>query len=220
MVENQKMSFFIKKNVTCLRRRFKFTLLVLFAIGVYYLMTHLYSYLAPQQKIESDYLVVESWMNDESLKESLNIFRSGHYNHMFITGGPLNKGYYLMDYKSSSDFALDAFLYFGASADSMSTISRDLVWRDRTYHTALELKDYLQNNYPQVKSFNLVSQGAHSRRSWILFQQALPNYEIGIITIDEKLYDKERWWTTSTGFRSVFTEAFGYFYIRFFFKPY
>jgi len=219
-VENHIMSFFIKKNCTCLRWRFKLSVLAVLAILVYYLMTHLYFYLAPQQKVESDFLVVESWMNDDALKESLEIFRQGHYKHMFITGGPLNEGYYLMNYKSTSDFALDTFLHLGASADSMSIISRDLVWRDRTYHTALKLNEYLQENYPDIHSFNIVSLGAHSRRSWLLFQLAMPNYKIGIITIDAKLHDPEKWWTTSKGFRSVFTEAFGYFYIRLFFTPY
>jgi len=183
-------------------------------------VTKIYYFLSPHHQIKSDYLVVESWMHDDALKESLEIFREGHYKHMFITGGPLNEGYFLMHYKSTSDFALDTFLHLGASADSMTTISRDLVWRDRTYHTALKLKEYLRKNNPEIHSFNLVSLGAHSRRSWLLFQEAMPNYKIGIITIDAKLHDPERWWTTSKGFRSVFTEAFGYFYIRLFFRPY
>jgi hypothetical protein len=214
------MSLYVKKERYCLKWKYKIILLFVFIMPIYFGFIHIYDFLAPQKKIQSPYLVVESWISDFALEESLNIFREDQYQHMFITGGPVNEGFYLMNYKSSSDFAKETFLFLGASMDSMTTINRELVWRDRTYHTALALKAYLEENNPEIKSFNLVSLGAHSRRSWLLFKIVMPEYEIGIITIDAKLHDPNRWWTTSKGFRSVFTEAIGYFYVRFFFTPY
>lgn len=214
------MSLCVKKERYRLKWKYRIALLFVFSIPIYLGLTQLYDFLAPQQKIQSPYLVVESWISDIALEESLNIFREDHCQHMFITGGPVNEGFYLMDYKSSSDFAKATLLFLGASVDSMTTISRKLVWRDRTYHTALALKAYLEEHDPEIKSFNLVSLGAHSRRSWLLFKMVMPEYEIGIITIDAKLHDPNRWWSTSKGFRSVITEAIGYFYVRFFFTLY
>jgi hypothetical protein len=65
----------------------------------------------------------------------------------------------------------------------------------------------------------MISLGAHSRRSWMLFRKAMPNYDIGIITIEEKLYDTSAWWKSSKGFRTVFTEGVGFLYSKFFFFP-
>lgn len=90
------------------------------------------------------------------------------------------------------------------------------MWNDRTYHSALALKAFLKQNNPQIKSFNLVSMGAHSARSWLLFKKAMPEYEIGVISLEDKRYDKDKWWTSSKGFRSVFTEGFGYFFVLLF----
>lgn len=214
------MSFFIKRNCRCLKRRFKLLILIIILGLIYLGFTRIYSILSPDEVIKSDFMVVEGWMSDYAIEESLHIFRNDNYHHLFVTGGPLNNGYYLNNYKSDAEVATETLLLLGASKDSITMVIRELVWRDRTYHAALKLRSYLEENHPEVKSFNLISQGAHSARSWLLFKMAMPDFEIGIISIDNKLFDNNKWWKTSKGFRTVFTEAFGYFYIRFFFDPY
>lgn len=214
------MSFFIREKCFCLKWRFKLLIAILLFAFLYYGFKNIYSILAPQQNVNADILVVEAWLSDYALEESLSLFRSGEYQQMLVTGGPLNYGYYLTDFRSTADAATETLFLIGASPDSTISVSRELVWRDRTYHTALKLKEFLQENNPEVTSFNLVSQGAHGARSWLLYKMAMPEYEIGIVSIDEKLYDQNKWWKTSKGFRTVVTEAIGYFYIRCFFKPY
>lgn len=176
--------------------------------------------MAPQKKVDTNVMVVEGWIGDYALEESLLKFRGQNYHHMFVTGGPLNYGYYLTNYKSTADAATATLLLLGASPDSTTSVSRKLVWRDRTYQSAVALKEYLKKNYPEIKSFNLVSQGAHAARSWLLFKMAMPEYKIGVISIDDKLFDQEKWWRTSKGFRTIVFESLGYIYVRFFFTPY
>lgn len=214
------MSWRVKKEKYVLRVWVKLLILASF-IGLLFIMIYnAYSFLSPNQKVEAKILVVEGWLNDYALEESLEIFRKGNYEHLLITGGPLNTGYVIMNYKSTADVSYQTLLAYGAAADSMTAVNRALVWRDRTYHTALELKKFLSEHYPEVSSINLVSLGAHSRRSWLLFQKALPNHQIGIISIDDRLYDHHQWWKNSKGFRSVLTEGIGYFYVLFFFTAY
>lgn len=214
------MSWRVKKEKYVLRVWVKILIMAFFIGCIYFVTYNIYSFLAPNQKVEAKIIVIEGWLNDYALEESLEIFRKGNYEHMIITGGPLNTGYVIMNYKSTADVSFQTFLEYGASADSMTAVNRELVWRDRTYHTALELKKFLSEYYPENSSFNLVSLGAHSRRSWILFQKALPNYNIGIISINDRLYDHHYWWKNSKGFRSVVTEGIGYFYVLFFFSAY
>ena len=213
------MRWCVKRESYKLTWKAKFILLILLLGFGFFIFKYAHSFLAPNSKQESRILVVEGWLHDDALKSSLELFRKDNYDHLFITGGPLNSGYILMNYKSTAQIAYETLLKLGASSDSLTVVSRDLVWTDRTYTSAIELKKHLQQNYPNIDTFNLVSLGAHSRRSWVLFEKAMPEYTIGIISIEEKLYDTQRWWATSKGFRTVFTEGLGYFYVKFFFYP-
>lgn len=214
------MSWRVKKEKYVLRVWVKLVILISFFVLFYAVLYNAYSFLSPNQKVEAKVLIVEGWLNDYALEESLEIFRKGEYEHMIITGGPLNTGYVIMNYRSTAKTSFHTLLEYGASPDSMTIVDRELVWRDRTYHSALELKKYLAKKYPKTTSLNLVSLGAHSRRSWLLFQKAMPNHQIGIISLNDKLYDHHHWWKTSKGFRSVVTEAIGYYYVLFFFSAY
>ncbi|NPD46354.1 MULTISPECIES: ElyC/SanA/YdcF family protein [unclassified Lentimicrobium] len=214
------MSWRVKKEKYVLRVWVKLLILGSFLGLMYFVIYYAYSFLSPNQKVEAKILVVEGWLNDYALEESLEIFREGNYEHLMITGGPLNTGYVIMNYRSTADVSFQTLLEYGASPDSMTAVNRELVWRDRTYHSALELKKFLSKNYPGTYAFNLVSLGAHSRRSWLLFQKALPEHHIGIISINDRLYDHHQWWKNSKGFRSVLTEGIGYFYVLFFFSAY
>ena len=195
----------------------KIIFLIVFLLLLFIMIRGAYGFLSPQKTVETKILVVEGWLNDYALEESLSLFHEDSYEMMLITGGPLNTGYVLMDYKSTADVALGTLLELGANPETTIAINRDLVWRDRTYKSALELRKYLKREMPEVDSFNLVSLGAHSKRSYLLFKRAMPEYEIGIISMQERLYDPERWWNTSKGLRTIITEGIGYFYVLFFF---
>ncbi len=213
------MQWRVKKEGYRLTWKAKGILAAIFAIVFWLFLLNAYSFLSPQKHVEARILVIEGWINDYALEESLAIFRKEKYDHMIITGGPLNAGYLIMNYMSTAEIAYKTLLHLGANPDSMSIVSRELVWRERTYQTGLELKKYLKANFPHIKSFNMISLGAHSRRSWLLFRKAMPEYEIGIITIEEKLFDTSAWWKSSKGFRTVFTEGIGFLYSKFFFFP-
>lgn len=213
------MQWRIKKETFHWTWKAKFIFLLGFVLSFYFLVVGAYNFLSPQEPVNTKILVVEGWLNDYALEESLSLFHEDSYDIMLITGGPLNTGYVLMNYKSTAEVALGTLLKFGANPETTIAINRDLVWRDRTYTSALELKKYLKSEMPDVNSFNLVSLGAHSKRSYLLFERAMPEYEIGIITIQERLYNPEKWWNTSKGLRTIITEGIGYFYVLFFFFP-
>jgi len=197
----------------------KILVLIIFFFAAYLSVKNIYSFLAPQKPVVSKVLVIEGWLSDYALQECLDLFNKDSYDLMLITGGPLNTGYVLMNYKSTAQVAKETLLRLGAPPEKVIAISRKLVWSDRTFQSALVLKKYLMKEMPLCKSFNLVSLGAHSRRSWLLFNRAMPNYKIGIITLKEKLYDTNYWWRTSKGLRSIITEFLGYFYVLLFFFP-
>ena len=64
-----------------------------------------------------------------------------------------------------------------------------------------------------------MSSGAHSRRTRLLFQKAFGDgVTIGIVASPEREFDPRRWWTSSSGFRTVTSEIIAYLYARFIFR--
>jgi len=69
-----------------------------------------------------------------------------------------------------------------------------------------------------LRSFDVVTQDAHARRTRLLFQKAFGNgVSVGIISIPNPDYDAKRWWRYSEGVREVIGEGIAYIYARFFF---
>ena len=92
--------------------------------------------------------------------------------------------------------------------------------RDRTYSSALALRDWLRAHDVQVRSLNIVTEGAHARRTRLLFEKALgPNVTVGVIAVPSPDFDARRWWRYSEGVEEVVTEGVAYLYAKFFFLP-
>ena len=92
--------------------------------------------------------------------------------------------------------------------------------RDRTYSSGLSLKKwFLEHNIINAK-VDVLAIGSHARRSQSLFQKALgDNFEVGIISVEDINYDKNKWWKASIGVRTVMSETIAYFYVKLFFYP-
>jgi len=88
------------------------------------------------------------------------------------------------------------------------------VMRDRTYHSALALKRWIDVNKIKAKRLDLASLGPHTRRSWILFQKAFgEEFEVGSIALSPEDYDPERWYNSSEGVRTTIGELIAYVYV-------
>jgi len=92
--------------------------------------------------------------------------------------------------------------------------------KDRTYYSAVALKEWCASHHQALKSFDVVTLGPHARRSWLLFQKAFgSDARIGIIAVEDPAYEPGRWWASSEGFREVVGEGIAYLYARVLFHP-
>jgi uncharacterized SAM-binding protein YcdF (DUF218 family) len=93
-------------------------------------------------------------------------------------------------------------------------------YRDRTFSSAVALKRWLDKHKMDVTSFNLVTVGVHARRSRLLFQEAFGDKaRVGVIAIEDREYDPQRWWQYSEGVKKVLSEGAAYLYARLLFHP-
>ncbi len=174
----------------------------------------IYDYLSPNEPITTKVLVIEGWMDDFAIEEAYTIYQENDYEIIITTGGPLDIGYLATHFITSADLAKTTLIELGMDSTKIFSVPRKHVLKKRTYESALALKKWMNTKHPDMNSFNLVSLGTHSKRSWVLFQKALPDKKIGIIALRDQRFDPEKWWKTSKGSRTVITETIGYFYIQ------
>lgn len=197
-----------------------FLLSVLLALLLLFI-NNIYNVLAPVDRVKADILVVEGSVTDHVLNHALAEFRSGHYKLLLTTGTPLDYGSYLSEYKNTAFVTGYSLMRLGFDSSRIVMLASDAVMHDRTYNSAIKLKQYLKTEISNCKSINLICQGVHGGRSRLLFRAALgDSIAVGVISVPGVYYSANSWWRSSKGFREVMNEVFGYFYVRFFFRPY
>ena len=179
---------------------------------------NLYPFLAVKAPLPSaDILVVEGWLPDYAIEAAKGEFSRGNYRLLITTGLPLPRGYYLAEYKTFAELAAATLKKLDFDPEKLVAVPGPEVLRNRTYTSALALRQWLSSSEPEVNSINLYTLGPHARRSWLLYKRALsPPIQVGIIAAKPLDYEPETWWQTSEGVRTAISEALGYLYARFF----
>jgi len=170
-------------------------------------------FLAPTVPVPAEILVVEGWVPDYVLAATAAEFKRGHYRRLYVTGGPLETGGFLSQYRNFAEHGAAILAGMGISKGMIEAVPAPSVRRDRTYTSALALKSRLQQQNTSVTGINLVSLGVHSRRSRLLFQEVFgAEPRVGIIAVENRSYDPAHWWRYSNGVRAVVDELAAYIY--------
>jgi hypothetical protein len=191
---------------------------VAFAVVCAVCLKGLYPFLSVNRPVKTGIMVVEGWLPDYVLDSVVCLFKSNHYEKLIVTGGPLEHGTYLMEYKTYAGLNSVQLRKMGLDSQSVIAVAAPEMKKDRTYTSALELKKWMDSTKSGFSSFNIVSMSVHSRRSLMLFKMALgKGYNIGMISFPDSGYDADRWWMSSDGFRKVTDEFIAWIYARFLF---
>lgn len=180
-----------------------------------------HSFLAISQPANTDILVVEGWVNDYAIVAASQEFRSGHYQRILTTGGPVTGlGHYINDYQTAASVGAARLRKIGIPEDSLQMVPSRVMSRDRTYASAVALREWFREHDIAAKSLNVLTENVHARRTRLLFQKALGNdVLVGIIAVPNPDYDSKHWWRYSEGVKNVFAESAAYIYARLFFYP-
>ena len=109
---------------------------------------------------------------------------------------------------------------FGLPSESLQMVPSRVMDRERTYGSAVALRNWFRDHNMSVRSFNVLTQDFHARRTRLLYQKAFgKEIRIGIIAVPSPDYDSTHWWRYSDGVREVVAESVAYIYARFFFLP-
>src|SRR4029079_322623 len=180
-----------------------------------------YPFLAVTHRANANILVVEGWIHEYGVQAAVKEFRSNHYEHVFATGGPVvGSGGYINDFYTSASVGADLLKKCGLPDQRVQMVPSRVMDRDRTYESAVALRNWFHDHNMTVSSIDVVTEDLHARRTRLLFQKALGDkVAVGVIAIPNPDYDAKRWWRYSAGLKEVVSEAAAYAYARLLFYP-
>lgn len=185
------------------------------------LLLNIHSFLAVTLHADSSVLVTEGWVHDFAIRAAAEEFKAGTYEYVYATGGPVTGlRHYVNDFQTSASVGAERLVAAGVPADRVQMVPSRVNGRDRTYGSAVALRDWFRDRHLSVKTINVLTEDVHARRTRLLFQKALgPGVTVGIIAVPNPDYDPDHWWQYSEGVREVVGESIAYVYARFFFWP-
>lgn len=164
--------------------------------------------------------MVEGWAPDYAMAQTIAEFRRHPYSKLYVTGGPLEVGTPLSEYKTYAERGAAILVKMGMSTNDIQAVPAPQVRQDRTYAAALAFSEYVREHGGIPRKVHLISEGPHARRSRLLLQMAVgKNVEVGVTAIPVPDYDPEHWWRSSAGVRGVIGEGLAYLYARVLFRP-
>jgi hypothetical protein len=175
-----------------------------------------HSFLALTAPVDSSVLVVEGWIHDYAIAAAAQEFKQRGYQQVYTTGGPTpGSGGYINDFNTMASVGAELIKKAGVPKESVQSVPAHVLGRDRTFSSAVALRDWLLEHRVEVRSFNILTEDAHARRSRLLFQRAFgPGVKVGVISVACPDYDASHWWRYSEGVREVLGESIGYVYAR------
>jgi hypothetical protein len=179
-----------------------------------------YPFLAVTDPVPGGVLVVEGWVPDYMLEAAMAEYKRNHYARLFVTGVPLQQGAPLSEYTNYAHLGAATLVKLGMNTSDLQAVPTPWTRRDRTYATAVSLKRWWREHDMAPRKVNLITGGAHARRSRLMLEKALgAGVTVGVIAIPAKDYDEQRWWRYSQGVRIIIGEMLAYTYARLLFYP-
>ena len=190
-------------------------------VAAYFVFLNIHPFLAVTHRVNTNVLVVEGWIQRYAMRAAADEFNRGSYERIFTTGGPENdSGGYVNDYQTSASVGAEGLKKSGVPEDVIQMAPSHVLGRERTYSSAVALRDWFHEHNIPVHSINVLTENCHARRTQLLYQEALgKKVTVGIIAVSNPDYNPKDWWRYSDGVREVIGESIAYVYARFCFYP-
>ncbi len=181
----------------------------------------IYPFLAVTQRVDADALVVEGWVHPYGIRAGVEEFRKGNYQKIYTTGGPVvGKGGYVNDWNTSASVGAEELKREGIAPDLVQMVPSRVIGRDRTYSSAVALREWWSEHGMRPHGINIVTEDTHARRSRLLFQKALgADVKVGVIAVSSPDFDARHWWQYSEAVEEVIGETLAYAYATLLFHP-
>ena len=146
-------------------------------------------------------------------KITIPYLNNSEYDMLKLDG----KQRFINNYNSNAEFARYRLLLMGIDSSQIVATSGESVKINRTLASALAFRDWLKKTNVNIKGINIISQGAHARRTLMTYNKILDEkYKIGIISLPE---NKNQFYSKRSVFKTL-RETLGIIYYWFILIPY
>lgn len=192
---------------------------LLLGLLAYGALRGIHPFLAVNEPVAAEILVVEAWVPDYTLKQGLDLSRSEGCRFLLLAGGIVRSEIHPEPGDTYARVAMKRLQRISKDLENVRAVPSIDVERDRTYALAIAVREWLVTEGVAVKRLNVMTVGTHARRSRLMFEKAFgPEVEIGILSGRSREYDPAHWWRSSEGVREIISESAAYFYARFLFS--
>jgi hypothetical protein len=196
-------------------------LLLIGAVMIALVARNLHSFLAQNKPVGARVLVVEGWLEPRELDQAVAAFRSGGYERIVTTGGPIHSSWGPIHGPATfADRAADYLKKRLPGAPVIPVPAPDAAL-NQTYLSGVMVREWANQSGITVKRLDIFSSGVHARRSRLLYKLAFGSeVKVGVFAArSSSNYDPDAWWRTTTGARMVLDEAIRLIWVKCFFWP-
>jgi hypothetical protein len=123
----------------------------------------------------------------------------------------------LNNFNSNAELSRYRLISMGIDSSQIKATPGKRVNINRTLTSALSFRDWLKTTKIEIKGINIISLGAHTRRTWMIYNRILhKKYEIGIISLPDYHFNHSR----SYRILKTVRETLGIIYYWFILIPY
>jgi hypothetical protein len=152
-------------------------------------------------------LVVEGWLDERELDAAIATLRRGGYQRVVTSGGPIEGWHEGVVWPNYAERAASYLRRHGVVEIPVVAVAAPATARERTFLSAVVVRDWLRREQPGVDAIDLVSAGVHARRSRLAYRMAFgSSVDVGVIATTPRSYDIDHWWRTSEGAKTVLGE--------------
>jgi hypothetical protein len=109
--------------------------------------------------VNTNVLVDDGSIQRYAIRGGAEEFKNGSYEPIFTTGGPVEgNGGYTNDYNTSASVAAESLKKFGVPGDLVQMVPSRVIARERTYSSAVALRDWFREHNMPVRSINVLTE--------------------------------------------------------------
>ena len=108
------------------------------------------------------------------------------FNSEYDIGKLDEKDKTINNFDSNAEIARNNLIAYGIDSSIVIAVPANKVTINRTLTSALAFRDWLKTTDINVTGINIISQGVHSRRTWLTYKKIIgKSYDVGIISLAE-----------------------------------
>jgi len=200
--------------------RAKLLVFALILVLAFAFLRCLHPFLAVSDPVPGGIIAIEGWIREIDIEQTVYKIDPAHDRDIYIISAIPGSSYERESVHKHSEYLAARLKSSGVPAERVHSVLYKASKKDRTYHMAVALRSWLRDRDISVSSLNVITKGAHARRSRLLFRKAFGGkVKVGVIPTGDLAFDPAHWWRSRFGVGHMIYQGFAYIYAKFLFHP-